>query len=85
MGSRIICHYGMVGTGGGMSSGGAKLAGQAINYAFKIEKPAGSTGKKINLSHAAKVRLGDALETEQTGEFEVNGFSGVHKLFAAKF
>ncbi len=85
MGFRIVCHYGMVGIGGGMSSGREKLAGQELNYVFKIEKPAGSTGKKINLTQAVRVRLGSALETEQTGEFEVNGFSGLHKLFAPKF
>ncbi len=82
---RIVCHYGLVGIGGGMSSGLEKLAGEELNFAFKIEKPAGRTGKKINLTQSAVARLGDILETLETAEAEVAGFAGTHKLFTAVF
>ncbi len=85
MGFRIICHYGVVGIGGGMSSGREKLAGKELNFVFKVEKPAGRTGEKINLTQPAVTRLGSLVETMETGEFEVSGFTGTHKLFAPKF
>lgn len=82
---RVICHYGVVNIGGGMSSGREKLAGKEINFVFKAEKPAGRTGEKINLTNPAVLRLGSALETFETGDFEISGFTGTHKLFAPRF
>lgn len=82
---RVVCHYGVVSIGGGMSSGQEKLAGKELNYVFKVEKPAGRTGEKINLTDSASVRLGSFLDVVEIGEFEVSGFTGTHKLFAPKF
>lgn len=82
---RIVCHYGLVGIGGGMSSGLEKLAGEELNFVFKAEKPAGRTGKKINLTQAAVARLGDELQALETGDFSVPGFAGSHKLFTVLF
>lgn len=81
MGFRVICHHGMVSFGAGMSSGREKLAGPELTFVFKIEKPAGQTGRKINLTQAAVVRLGSEAESVEIGECEVGGFAGTHKLY----
>jgi len=78
---RVICHCGMVGIGGAMSSGLEKLGGREVNFIFKIEKSAGITGKRVTLTEPAANRLTNYFTFEELGEFEVTGFSGKHKLF----
>ncbi|MCB1866300.1 MAG: FHA domain-containing protein [Chromatiales bacterium] len=85
LGFRVICHYGVVAIGAGMSSGVEKLAGKDLNYIFKIEKPAGKTGMKVNLTQAAANRLGDQFECMETAETEVAGFADQHKILTPCF
>ncbi len=78
---RIVCHYGMISVGGGISSGLEKLVGRDLNFVFKVEKTASITGRKISLTEAAARRLSALMELEPTGAFSVPGFEGMHTLF----
>jgi adenylate cyclase len=82
---RVICHFGILGIGGGMSSGVEKLFGRELNFIFKIEKPAGSTEHKLVLTENAVRRLCDAISVEHLGDFEIPGFSGRHSLYSPQF
>ena len=82
---RVICHSGMIGIGGGMSSGLEKLAGKELNFIFKIEKSAGLTGAKITLTESAAKRLLPVVPVRELGAFSVAGFNGAHKLYAPRF
>jgi adenylate cyclase len=79
---RVVCHHGVIGIGGGVSSGLEKLAGRDLNFVFKIEKSAARTGRKINLTAAAADRLAGLIRLEVTGAFSVPGFGGRHALYA---
>jgi len=79
---RVVCHTGVIGIGGGVSSGLEKLVGRDLNFVFKIEKSAALTGRKVNLTSAAADRLSVLMELEQTGTYEIPGFAGTHKLYA---
>jgi pSer/pThr/pTyr-binding forkhead associated (FHA) protein len=79
---RVVCHNGVIGIGGGMSSGLEKLAGKDLNFVFKIEKSAALTGRRINLTAAAASRLSGLMELEMLGAYAVPGFDGTHKLYA---
>jgi len=79
---RIVCHNGVIGIGGGISSGLEKLVGWDLSFVFKIEKSAATTGRKINLTEAAAKHLSGLMELEPTGAFSVPGFAGTHQLYA---
>ena len=79
---RVVCHNGVIGIGGGISSGLEKLAGKDLNFVFKIEKSAALTGRRINLTDAAACRLSGLMELEAIGAYAVPGFDGLHKLYA---
>jgi hypothetical protein len=67
-----------------MSSGLEKLSGKDLNFVFKMEKPAGRTGKKVNLTDSAAKYLAPLMELEEVGAFSVTGFDGTHRLYAPR-
>ncbi len=78
---RGLCHFGVVAFGGGISSSLEKLSGSELNFIFKAEKPAASSGHKLVLTNNAASSLNRYLECAELGEFEVTGFEGMHRFY----
>jgi len=78
---RVLLHHGVIGFGGGVSSGIEKLGGAEVNYVFKMEKSASLSGAKVNLTESAVQILGPGFETVKLGEFEISGFKGLQNLY----
>jgi len=82
---RILLHHGILQIGGGVSSGLEKLAGKELNYAFRLEKPAGQSGKETSLTQAAMEQLKSELSFRELGQFELKGFADQHDLYEPVF
>lgn len=82
---RILLHHGILQIGGGVSSGLEKLAGKELNFIFRMEKSAGNSGKKTNLTQAAMEQLHSIFPFQRLGEFEIKGFSGRYGLYEPIF
>jgi adenylate cyclase len=79
---RVVLHFGEVSIGGGASMGEECLMGPQVNFAFRIEKLAGSLGSPCLVSEAANKAFDSVLPTSESGVSAVAGFPGEHRFFA---
>lgn len=79
---RFVLHRGDVLLGGAVSMGEESLSGAAVNFAFRLEKLAGSLGENCLLSAAAAEDLKPALAPRPVGEHPLAGFEGRFSCFA---
>lgn len=73
---RIALHYGKVFVGGAANLGEESLLGNEVNFAFRIEKLAGSIGTLRLISEPACTRLDSLLHTTEEGRHSVPSFEG---------
>jgi adenylate cyclase len=74
---RIILHYGKVFVGGSASLGEESLLGNEVNFAFRVEKLAGSIGALRLLSEPAHKHIESAIKgTTEEGRHAVPSFEG---------
>lgn len=78
---RIALHLGDVILGGVGTTGEESLAGPEVNFAFRMEKVAGTNGISILVSQAAAEALGDRFVRGEELRFTVPGFAGEHVFF----
>jgi adenylate cyclase len=78
---RIVLHFGEVSMGGAASLGEENLCGQAVIFAFRMEKLAAALGLGCMVSENAQECLGDALQTLDAGRHCITGFEGEHLFF----
>ena len=79
---RFIFHFGPVAIGGVASLGEESLMGMELNFAFRLEKLAGSLGEACGFSEAAKSKLEGLISSRRLGDYELKGFAGKHALFS---
>jgi adenylate cyclase len=73
---RIVLHYGKVFVGGAATLGEESLLGKEVNFAFRIEKLAGSIGALRLISEPACTHLKSLLSIIEEGRHAVPGFDG---------
>ena len=73
---RIVLHFGKVFVGGAASLGEESLLGNEVNFAFRIEKLAGSIGILRLISEPACQHVNALLSTTEEGRHSVPGFDG---------
>jgi adenylate cyclase len=78
---RIALHVGDIILGGVGTTGEESLAGPEVNFAFRMEKVAGTNGISILVSEAAANELGDRFQRGSAHRFAVPGFAGEHVFF----
>jgi adenylate cyclase len=78
---RLVLHRGRVQIGGGVSLGEDNLSGPEVNFAFRMEKLAGSLGEEILLSEAAATACQHLWPVEEVGGHALSGFEGVFRFF----
>lgn len=78
---RVVTHFGEVSIGGGASMGEECLLGPQVNFAFRMEKLAGSLGASCLISEAAVKAFESILPIREQGRHAVAGFSGDHLFF----
>jgi class 3 adenylate cyclase len=78
---RMILHYGSV-SAGCSSPSRESLTGHEVNFAFRLEKLAGSIGAARLVSEAAQRELKSELPTVPAGRHAVAGFEGEFSFFA---
>ncbi len=78
---RIVLHVGDIILGGVGTTGEESLAGPEVNFAFRMEKVAGTNGISILVSQAAADALGDYFEKGEPRSFMVPGFAGEHVFY----
>jgi class 3 adenylate cyclase len=54
--------------------------GTEVNFAFRLEKLAGSLGEPCGLSDAASNKLDGLISSRRLGDFELKGFAGKHSF-----
>jgi adenylate cyclase len=79
---RVVLHFGQVSIGGGASMGEECLMGPQVNFAFRLEKLAGSLGTPCLVSEAANEAFESILPTSPCGRAPIHGFPGEHNFFA---
>jgi len=80
---RIVLHVAEIILGGVGNTGEESLAGPEVNFAFRMEKVAGTNGISILLSEAAADSLGDRFPRGEPQSFPVPGFSGTYRFYSA--
>ena len=78
---RMVLHFGMVSICGQPGRGEETLFGPEVNFAFRLEKLAGSLGEVRLMSCAAQSRLAQQTPTEPAGQHRLTGFPGEHAVF----
>jgi len=73
---RLVLHYGKVFVGGAASLGEESLLGNEVNFAFRMEKLAGSLGTLRLLSEPAQAHVKSLLDTTEEGRHTVPSFDG---------
>jgi adenylate cyclase len=73
---RIVLHYGKVFVGGAATLGEESLLGNEVNFAFRMEKLAGSVGTLRLVSEPACRHLNSLLSTTEEGRHAVPSFDG---------
>jgi adenylate cyclase len=79
---RLALHFGLVAIGGVPSMGEESLMGKDVNFAFRMEKLAGSLGIYLLTSAAGRSKLGSLMQYEPAGAHELKGFEGKHAFFS---
>ena len=79
---RLALHFGLVAIGGVPSMGEESLMGKDVNFAFRMEKLAGSLGIYLLTSAAGRSKLGSLMQYEPAGAHEFKGFEGKHEFFS---
>jgi adenylate cyclase len=79
---RVVLHLGDILLGGVGHTGEESLAGPEVNFAFRMEKVAGTNGLSILVSEPAAAALGERLPPGEVRCFEVPGFAGTHHFYA---
>jgi adenylate cyclase len=79
---RLALHFGLVAIGGVPSMGEESLMGKDVNFAFRMEKLAGSLGIYLLTSAAGRSKLGSLMQYEPAGAHELKGFEGKHEFFS---
>jgi class 3 adenylate cyclase len=80
---RLVIHFGPVAIGGVATMGEESLMGGEVNLIFRLERLAGSLGEVCCLSEGANEKLHALAPTRLLGEFELKGFEGKCRFFAA--
>ena len=78
---RLVLHRGRVQFGGGATLGEDNLTGPEVNFAFRMEKLAGSLGEKFLISEAAAVHCKKLWTLEDAGGHTLSGFEGSFHFF----
>lgn len=78
---RVVLHRGCVHFGGGASLGEDNLSGPEVNFAFRMEKLAGSLGERFLISEAAANACRDFRQMEKAGQHTLPGFEGPFRFF----
>jgi len=78
---RLVLHRGRVQIGGGATLGEDNLAGPEVNFAFRVEKLAGSLGEKFLISEAAATACKELWALENAGGHTLSGFAGTFSFF----
>ncbi len=78
---RVVLHVGDVILGGVGHTGEESLAGPEVNFAFRMEKVAGTNGISILLSRTAADALGDRFKCGEPRRFLVPGFAGEYLFY----
>jgi adenylate cyclase len=78
---RLVLHRGRVQFGGGATMGEDNLSGPEVNFAFRMEKLAGSFGAKLLMSEAAATLCESHWSLEDAGRHDLNGFEGSFRFF----
>jgi adenylate cyclase len=73
---RLVLHRGRVQFGGGATHGEDNLAGPEVNFAFRMEKLAGSLGEKFLISETAASHCKKLWTLEDAGDHTLSGFEG---------
>lgn len=79
---RVALHYGKVSMGGTATMGEECLLGPQVNFAFRMEKLAGSMGASCLLSEAAHEAFDSVLPTTPVGKHPVAGFDGDFEFYS---
>lgn len=78
---RLVLHRGRVHFGGGASLGEENMSGPELNFAFRMEKLAGSIGVDFLLSEAAAAHCKERWSLDETGGHSLQGFEGAFRFF----
>lgn len=78
---RVVLHVGDVILGGVGTTGEESLAGPEVNFAFRMEKVAGTNGISILISQTAADALGERFERGEPRRFLVPGFAGEYVFY----
>lgn len=78
---RLAVHVGEIILGGVGTTGEESLAGPEVNFAFRMEKLAGTNGISILVSEPAARAFGDRFQRGEPHEFAVSGFSGTYQFY----
>jgi adenylate cyclase len=78
---RLVLHRGRVQFGGGVTLGEDNLAGAEVNFAFRMEKLAGSLGERFLISDAAASACQPLWSLEAAGDHSLSGFAGTFRFF----
>lgn len=78
---RFVLHLGQVTFGGVATLGEESLSGSEVNFAFRMEKVAGSLRQSRLLSDAAATALQSRVTTTALGEHPVPSFEGTYRFF----
>jgi adenylate cyclase len=79
---RFVLHYGKVTAGGVASLGEESLAGNEVNFVFRLEKLAASMGTLRLMSEPARTQLGPLLAAAEEGKHALQGFPGEFPVFS---
>lgn len=79
---RVVLHLGDIILGGVGHTGEESIAGPEVNFAFRMEKVAGTNGLSILVSEPAAAALGNRFPLEAGESHEVPGFGGRHQFHA---
>lgn len=78
---RVVLHLGDILLGGVGHTGEESIAGPEVNFAFRMEKVAGTNGLSILVSEPAAEALGDRFPLQAGERYEVPGYGGGHQFY----
>lgn len=78
---RWVAHFGEVRVERGLFAGEDSLIGAEVNFAFRMEKLAGSLGASTLLSQTAMKRLPSSAGLKPAGAHSLAGFDNTHDFF----
>jgi adenylate cyclase len=78
---RVVVHLGDTILGGVGTTGEESLAGAEVNFAFRMEKVAGTNGISILVSEPAANGLGEGFDRGEPRRFPVPGFAGEYTFY----